>query len=64
MQLNLTRMGRGVFDIETPGVNLIESEILRKFDAMEFVRFVEIACRRLGGNSNGNGESNRGDPLQ
>lgn len=41
--------GKGLFDIETPGRNLIEDEILRKVDAAGFIKAIEAACQRLQG---------------
>lgn len=41
--------GKGLFDIETPGVNLIEKEVMRKVDADGFMRAVTVACQRLKG---------------
>jgi hypothetical protein len=41
--------GNGLFDIETPGPNLIEKKIMRKVDADGFRKAVEEACQRLGG---------------
>lgn len=39
--------GTGLFDIETPGPNLIEKEVIRKVDAGGFKKAVEEACQRL-----------------
>lgn len=39
----------GVFDIETPGLNLIEKEVIRKVDLNSFSQAVEEACKRLRG---------------
>ena len=41
--------GEGLFDIETPGPNLIEKEIMRKVDADGFRKAIEEACQRLQG---------------
>lgn len=41
--------GDGLFDIETPGPELVESRIVRKFDAVGFREAVEEACKRLQG---------------
>ena len=41
--------GKGLFDLETPGPNLIEKEITRKVDAEGFKKAVEEACQRLKG---------------
>ena len=42
----------GQFDIETPGADLIEEELIRKVDADGFTKAVEIACQRLRGEKN------------
>jgi hypothetical protein len=39
----------GEFDIETPGIGLDESQILRKIDLADFQDAVVLACRRLNG---------------
>ena len=39
--------GKGLFDIETPGPNLIEMEVIRKVDANGFKNALEEACQRL-----------------
>ena len=39
--------GEGLFDIETPGLNLVEDRVIRKFDAVGFGKAVEEACHRL-----------------
>lgn len=39
--------GKGLFDIETPSQNLIEDQILRRVDAVGFMKAVEVACQRL-----------------
>ena len=41
--------GKGVFDIETPGQNLIEKEVIRKIDLNGFRQAMEDACQRLKG---------------
>jgi len=41
--------GDGLFDIETPGTELVESRIVRKVDAVGFRQAVEDACLRLQG---------------
>jgi len=41
--------GKGLFDIETPGQNLLEKEVARKVDAAGFKKAVEEACQRLKG---------------
>jgi hypothetical protein len=41
--------GKGLFDIETPGVNLIEKELIRKVDVDGFMKAVVVACQRLKG---------------
>ena len=41
--------GKGLFDIETPGPNMIEKEIMRKVDADGFEKAVEEARQRLRG---------------
>lgn len=41
--------GKGLFDIETPGPNLIEKEVVRKVDADGFKKAFEEACQRLKG---------------
>jgi hypothetical protein len=42
--------GEGVFDLETPGTNLVENRILRKVNVAGFKQVVEEACQRLRGN--------------
>ena len=39
--------GKGLFDMETPAPNLVESEIMRRVDANGFIKAVEEACLRL-----------------
>ncbi|MBS1910960.1 MAG: hypothetical protein JST22_03145 [Bacteroidetes bacterium] len=41
--------GKGLFDIETPGSNVVEAEVLRRVDAEGFKRAVDEACQRLKG---------------
>lgn len=41
--------GSGLFDLETPGPNLLEKEVIRKVDADGFRKAMEEACRRLKG---------------
>ncbi len=41
--------GQGLFEIEMPGIDLLESEIVRKVDAIGFTKAVEVACQRLKG---------------
>jgi hypothetical protein len=41
--------GDGLFDIETPGPNLVENRIIRKVDAAGFSEAIEQACKRLQG---------------
>ncbi len=41
--------GEGLFDIETPGLTLVESLVIRKVDVDGFIKAVEVACRRLKG---------------
>jgi hypothetical protein len=41
--------GKGLFDIETPGPNLVEREVARKVNLDGFRKAVEEACRRLRG---------------
>ncbi len=41
--------GKGIFDIETPGPNLLEREVTQKVDAEGFKKAVEEACQRLKG---------------
>ncbi len=41
--------GKGIFDIETPGANLIEMEVVRKVDADGFTKAIEVACQQLKG---------------
>ena len=37
----------GVFDLETPGTDLVEEMVTRKVDLQGFLRSVEEACQRL-----------------
>ena len=39
--------GIDIFDIETPGSNLIEKEVMRKFDLHGFQKIIEEARQRL-----------------
>ena len=39
----------GVFDLETPGTDLVEEMVTRKVDLQGFLRSVEEACQRLRG---------------
>lgn len=41
--------GKGLFDVETPGPGLVESQIVHRADAPGFVKAVEVACKRLKG---------------
>jgi hypothetical protein len=41
--------GEGVFDLETPGTDLVEEMVTRKVDLHELLRAVEEACQRLRG---------------
>jgi hypothetical protein len=41
--------GNGVFEIETPGPNLVEKEVIRKVEVEGFQKIVELACKRLRG---------------
>ena len=41
--------GNGLFDIETPGLNLVEGEIIRKVDLDLFLKAVEETRKRLSG---------------
>ena len=41
--------GDGLFDIETPGSDLVESRVIRKVDAVGFGEAVEEARQRLQG---------------
>ena len=35
------------YDIETPGINLDEGQIVRKVDLEEFLKTIKEACQRL-----------------
>jgi hypothetical protein len=39
--------GAGLFDVETPGNNLVESKLARKVDIRGFVAALNDACERL-----------------
>ena len=39
--------GVGLFEIETPGVGLIEAEVIRRVDLRGFMAALEMACQRL-----------------
>jgi len=41
--------GPGLFDVETPGVELVKSKISRKVDLRGFITAIESACDRLRG---------------
>jgi len=41
--------GKELFDIETPGLDLIEKEVTRKVEAEGFRKAIEEACQRLKG---------------
>jgi hypothetical protein len=41
--------GRGIFDIETPGPRLVETEVIRKVELRGFWKAVEEASERLKG---------------
>jgi hypothetical protein len=41
--------GEGVFDLETPGVDLVQDLIIRKVDLERFMKAVQEACQRLTG---------------
>jgi hypothetical protein len=41
--------GEGIFDLETPGCDLVQERIIRKVDLSGFQEAVETACRRLRG---------------
>lgn len=43
--------GAGNFDIETPGNNLVESELARKVDLRGFIAALHVACERLSASS-------------
>ena len=42
---------KGRFSIETPGCDMIESEIIRKVELRDFLKAIEMACMRLRGES-------------
>jgi hypothetical protein len=43
--------GHGLFDLETPGPELVEGEVIRKVELQGFCKTVNEACDRLrGGN--------------
>lgn len=41
--------GSGLFDIETPGLDLVEDYVTRKVDVAGFIKAIETACQRLSG---------------
>jgi hypothetical protein len=40
--------GTGMFDLETPGPDLVENQVMRCFDWVGFQNIVGDACQRLG----------------
>ena len=40
---------QGLFDLETPGPNLVEKEIVRRVEVQGLSRAIEEACQRLRG---------------
>ena len=41
--------GEGVFDLETPGGDLVEQMVTRRVDLHGFLQAIEEACQRLRG---------------
>jgi hypothetical protein len=41
--------GTGQFDVETPGLDVVQHDVIRQVDARGFVAAIDVACERLSG---------------
>ncbi len=41
--------GPNLFEVETPGYNLVQSEVVRRVELSGLLTTIEIACQRLAG---------------